>query len=181
MPSSSPWKLIAIAAAAVMALPAFDAVADFGPKPKKPAVDCTLRKNHNNPACQPHRKDATQDEIYNAAYWMNRAGRFAQALDILKLAKDQNDPRVLNETGYATRKLGNVEAALGFYKRALAIDPDYVFARAYMGEALLLQGDLAAAGEQLSEIGRRCGTSCTAYSHLAEHIAKFEAGAKHGG
>ena len=97
------------------------------------------------------------------------------------LAKDQNDPRVLNETGYATRKLGDVVAALGFYQRALAANPDYVFARAYMGEALLMQGDLTAANDQLREIGQRCGTSCTAYSHLAEHIAKFEAGTKHGG
>ena len=179
MPSTSLWKSIAIAAAAQMAVPAFEAVADFD-KPKKPSVDCTQRKNRNNPACQPHRTDATQDEIYNAAYWMNRSGQFATALDILKLAKDRNDPRILNETGYATRKLGNVEAARGFYRRALAIDPDYVFARAYMGEALLTQGDLTAAGEQLREISQRCGTSCTAYSHLAEHIAKFE-GAKHGG
>ncbi len=89
--------------------------------------------------------------------------------------------RVLNETGFATRKLGNVAAALGYYQRALAVDPNYVYARAYMGEALLMQGDLTAASDQLREIGQRCGTSCPAYGHLAEHIAKFEAGVKHGG
>ena len=177
---SSSWKSVTWTAAVLIALPIGAAVADFD-KPKKPAVDCSLRKNKDKPACQPHRVDATHDEIYNAAYWMNRNGKFAEALDILKLARNQNDVRVLNETGFATRKLGDVAAALGYYQRALAVDPNYVFARAYMGEALLMQGDLSAASDQLREIGQRCGTLCAAYGHLAEHIAKFEAGVKHGG
>jgi tetratricopeptide (TPR) repeat protein len=171
---------VLIVIAAVMAFPVIEAAADFD-KPKKPAVDCTQRKNRNNPACQPHRAGATQDEIYNAAYWMNRSGRFAEALDILKLAKTPDDPRILNETGYATRKLGNVRAALGYYRRALAVNPDYVFARAYMGEALLLQGDIEGANAQLSEIASRCGTSCPAYVHLSGHIAQHSAGSGQGG
>ena len=73
----SPRKAIAIAAAALIALPIGAAVADFD-KPKKPAVDCSLKKNASKPACQPARADATQDEVYNAAYWMNRAGKFGQ-------------------------------------------------------------------------------------------------------
>lgn len=179
MPISSPRIALCLTATALMAFPFAAAVADFdNPKPR---VDCTQKKNKSKPACQPHRTDATQDEIYNAAYWMNRSGQFAAAIGILKLARNPEDARILNETGYATRKLGNVAAALGFYQRALAIDPNYVYARAYMGEALLMQGDLTAANDQLREIGQRCGTGCTAYSHLAEHIAKFEAGAKHGG
>jgi hypothetical protein len=43
-----------------------------------------------------------------------------------------------------------------------------------MGEALLTKGDVAAARNELSEIASRCGTGCTAYVHLAEHIAKAE-------
>lgn len=169
MRASSITKMIAAAIALTVAVPSATAVADFAPKPKK-KVDC--RKHPSNPACNPDRPDATQDEIYNAAYWMNRAGRFQEALDLLRRTRGQAEARVLNEMGYATRKLGDVAGALVYYRRALAVDPDYVYARAYMGEALLLQGDAAAASEQLAEIGRRCGTGCTAYAHLAEHIAK---------
>ena len=156
-----------------LALPATVATADFdSPAPK---VDCTKQKNKNKPACQPHRKDEAQDEIYNAAYWMNRSGHYAEALAILKRAPEGDDPRVLNETGFATRQLGDASTALGYYKRALTIDPNYVYARAYMGEALLLQGDRDAASDQLREIGQRCGTTCPAYGHLAEHIAEYDA------
>lgn len=168
---------LACAAAVVLALPATVATADFdSPAPR---VDCSKQKNKNKPACQPHRNGATQDEIYNAAYWMNRSGHFAEALDILKRAPKPDDARVLNETGFATRKLGDATAALTYYKRALTIDPNYVYARAYMGEALLLQGNRDAANDQLREIGQRCGTSCPAYGHLAAHIAEFDAN-RHG-
>lgn len=148
------------------------ALADFdAPKPR---VDCTKKKNKTKPECQPHRAEATDDEIYNAAYWLARNGKYAEALDVLKRAKDQNAPRILNETGFATRKLGDVDSALIYYRRALAIDPNYVFARAYMGEALLAKGDMAAARRELSEIAARCGRDCTAYVHLDEKIAKAE-------
>jgi tetratricopeptide (TPR) repeat protein len=154
------------------------ALADFdAPKPR---VDCTKKKNKTKPECQPHRAEATDDEIYNAAYWLARNGKYAEALDVLKRAKDQNAPRILNETGFATRKLGDVDGALVYYRRALAIDPNYVFARAYMGEALLTRGDMAAARHELSEIAARCGTDCTAYVHLAEHIAEVERTAQGG-
>lgn len=171
--------LCSLAIAAMIAIPAAAPRADFDDP--KPRIDCTQKKNKNKPACQPHRSDATQDEIYNAAYWMNRTGQHAEALATLELAKDQNDPRVLNETGYATRKLGNAEAALGFYRRALANNPDYVFARAYMGEALLVQGDMDGARAQLDEIEKRCGVACPAHAHLAKSIAKAIASGKAGG
>ena len=152
------------------------AFADFD-VPSKPKVDCTKNKNKDKPECKPNHKDASDDEIYNAAYWLARSEKYAEALAVLKLAKNQDVPRILNETGFSTRKLGDVDGALAYYRRALAIDPNYVFARAYMGEALLTKGDMAAAKRELSEIARRGGTGCTAYVHLASNIAKAE---KHG-
>jgi tetratricopeptide (TPR) repeat protein len=168
-----------LAGSMLMAGPAAPVRADFDdPKPK---IDCTQKKNKSKPACQPQRFDATDDEIYNAAYWMNRSGQFVDALATLRLAKDQDDPRLLNESGFATRKLGDVEAALSFYRRALAKKPDYVFARAYMGEALLVQGDMDGAKAQLAEIERLCGRACPAHAHLSESIAKAAALVKTGG
>ena len=173
-------KVLSLAAAAsLVSLVPAAAFADFDSP--KPHVDCTKKKNKNNPACKPSRADATDDEIYNAAYWKARTGEYAQALTILKLAKNQDDPRILNETGYSTRKLGNVDQALVFYRRALTLNPDYVVARSYLGEAFLSKGDLAAANSELREIEKRCGTSCTPYANLSGHIAEYQATLARGG
>ncbi len=155
------------------------AFADFG-KPK-PKIDCKKPENKNKPACKPKVGRATDDEIYHAAYWMAREGRYAAALDILAMAQHQDDPRILNATGFATRKLGHVDAALPFYHRALQRDPGYVLAREYLGEAYLAKGDLAAAIDQLTAIEARCGRSCTAYIHLAGYIDAFKAGQRERG
>ena len=86
---------------------------------------------------------------------------------MLQRVENQDDPRVLNYLGFAKRKSGRVEEGLTYYRRALGINPDFVLAREYMGEALLQKGDVSAAREQLNEIGKRCGTSCPSYVKLA--------------
>lgn len=145
----------------------------FFDAPAKPKIDCTLKKNKSKPACRPsHREDASQ-EIYNAAYVLAKQERFAEALALLKRA-DRRDPRVLNYTGYVTRKLGDVEGALVFYRQALALNPNHTTARAYMGEALLQQGKVDAAKAELVEIEKRCGRACAEYADLAAHIAAHE-------
>jgi tetratricopeptide (TPR) repeat protein len=169
--------LMGVVAAVALAFVPVSASADFGPKPK---VDCKKKENKNKPACKPS-NGASTDEVFNAAYWMAKQGQYDAALRVLALAPDQNDPRILNATGLATRKSGNVEAAIPFYARALAIDPNYVLAREYLGEAYLSQGDLASAQDQLSEIGARCGTACTAYTHLAQHITNYKNAVKQAG
>ncbi len=114
---------------------------------------------------------ATTDEVYQAGYWLAKQGRFVEAVSMLQRAEASNDPRVLNVLGFATRKQGHIDEGLAYYRRALAIDPNYVLAREYMGEAFLQKGDIASAREQLSEIGSRCGTGCTSYVKLASLIA----------
>jgi tetratricopeptide (TPR) repeat protein len=154
------------------------AFADFDP-PVKKKVDCSKPENKNKPACKPS-NSATDDEIYNAGYWMARSGQYAEALAVFRMAANQNDPRILTGLGFTTRKLGNVDAAFAYYDRALAQAPNLVLTRAYLGEAHLMKGDLAAAQHQLSEIQGRCGTSCEAYAQLAGHIAAYTAKAPKG-
>ena len=113
----------------------------------------------------------TEDEKFFAGYWLAKNGRYLEAINVLTQVKDKNDPRVLNYIGFATRKLGNVDKALIYYKRAISLDPDYVMSRAYMGEAYLAKGDRVAARDQLREIANRCGTSCEAYAKLKGAIA----------
>ena len=144
-----------------------------------PKIDCSKKENRSKPQCKKSQLGPapgpavagrpSADEMFFAAYGLARAGQYAAALDILKVA-DQSDPRVLNYQGFATRKLGLVDAALPLYRRALDIDPDYVLARAYMGEAYLQKGQPAEARGQLAEIERRCGRACAEYVDLAMQI-----------
>lgn len=163
--------LAAIAGCAMLAVAAPVYANDDGPA--TPRIDCSKAKNKNKPACKPHHQ-ASDDEIVNGAYWLAHAGQLKEALALLATVKNPDNPRVLNAKGFATRKLGDVDGALPYYMRALAIAPDYVQAREYMGEAFLAKGDLQRASEQLGEIEKRCGTHCVSFVALAHEITAFQ-------
>ena len=118
---------------------------------------------------------STDDERFLAGYWLAKNARYEEALVVLSTVENKNDPRVWNYIGFATRKLGRVSEALDYYGKAIALKPDYVMARAYMGEAYLAQGDLVAARNQLDEIAKSCGTTCTAYESLKAKVAAYKA------
>jgi tetratricopeptide (TPR) repeat protein len=172
-------RCAALVAAAAFLVPA-SAFADFDP-PARPKIDCTKPGNKNKPACKDQHGVLSDDEIYNSAYWMARQGQYREALVLLSRAKNKNDPRVLNATGFATRKLGNVDGALPYYARALEINPNYTVAREYLGEAFLAKGDVRNAQAQLGEIEQRCGKACAPYATLLQQIASFEARHASGG
>lgn len=107
------------------------------------------------------------------AYGKARAddGDFEHAIEVLSMAPDQNDARVLNMLGYSSRKLGRMDEALVFYKAAIATNPDFSLVREYLGEAYIQLGLLEKAREQLTEIERICGgRQCGEYNQLAELI-----------
>jgi tetratricopeptide (TPR) repeat protein len=121
----------------------------------------------------------SDDELFYAGYWLAKSGHYEQAISYLKLAQ-KKDERVLTYIGYATRKLGDVQQALPIYRQALDLNPNYVVARAYLGEAFLSLGEPAKARDELAEIERRCGATCAAYADLKGHIADFETGSEKG-
>jgi tetratricopeptide (TPR) repeat protein len=112
------------------------------------------------------------EDLYQQGRSLALAGRYDDALAVLALVTNQNDPRVLNYTGYANRKAGRFETAFRYYNKALAIDPNFVLAREYLGEGYAALGRIDLAKEQLVEIAARCGTTCEEYQDLAEHIAE---------
>lgn len=114
------------------------------------------------------------EELFYAGYWLAKNGQYEKALGYLTLAR-KKDERVLTYIGFATRKLGHVDEALPLYRKALAVNPDYVVARAYMGEAFLTKHEPDKARAELAEIARRCGTSCPAYVDLDNHIQSYAA------
>lgn len=170
---------LAVSAALAIALAPSGASA-FGDEPAKPKIDCSKKANKSHPACKNNRDGATDDEVYNAAYWLAKSGSYAEARALLLTASNPDDPRILNYLGYTTRKLGDVDGALVYYGKALALKPDYTLARSYLGEAHLQKGDVTAAKSELGEIERRCGTGCQEYAELAGHIDRFERSADRG-
>jgi tetratricopeptide (TPR) repeat protein len=106
------------------------------------------------------------------AYALAQEGRYQEALATLDLLQNPNTAEALNYRGYATRKLGRVDEGIGYYLQSVALDPEYTLVREYLGEAYLIKGDLPSAKLQLTEIEKRCGTTCEPYQDLAEAIAE---------
>lgn len=112
----------------------------------------------------------SDQNIYEVARNLAYGKRYDEAITILKLAKNQNDPRILNYLGYSTRKSGDVKKGLAYYRAAIKADPNYTLARSYMGEAYLQLGDKKSAMIQLSEIKARCTGACPEYAALETQI-----------
>ncbi|CAN5317902.1 tetratricopeptide repeat protein [soil metagenome] len=111
------------------------------------------------------------EDLYQQGRSLALAGHYDDALAVLALVTNQADPRVLNYTGYANRKAGRFEVAFSYYQKALAIDPNFVLAREYLGEGYVAQGRVDLAKAQLVEIAARCGTTCEEYQELSQNIA----------
>ncbi len=115
------------------------------------------------------------DSIYETARYLAKEGRYDEAIVLLYPISDSQDKRVLNYLGYSWRKSGHIELGLKYYHQALAIDPDYVLVREYLGEALIQKGDIAGAKAQLIEIETRCGVTCEPYVELRKELTKVNA------
>lgn len=113
----------------------------------------------------------TDDELYEAARALAYAEQYDEAIVLLELASNRNDPRILNYLGFSHRNAGRFEVGMGYYQEALKRDPDYVLARSYMGQALLQNGDRVGATVQLVEIEKRAGKDNWPYESLASALA----------
>ena len=80
--------------------------------------------------------------------------------------RDQQDDVVLTYIGYSKRKLGAVDEGIAYYHRALAINPDNVNTREYLGEGYVAMGrfDLARGriGEDRGNLRDRLRPVCPA-------------------
>lgn len=106
------------------------------------------------------------DTLYDAARELAYDGQYDRAIDLLQLANNPDDPRILNYLGFANRKAGRMDVGMGYYKEALKRDPDYILARSYMGQAYLQQNQRNAARDQLLEIEARGGKGTWAHTAL---------------
>jgi Flp pilus assembly protein TadD len=118
----------------------------------------------------PKKQSFNDDELYRAAREFAYDGQYDNAITALRLAENQNDPRILNYLGYANRKAGRMDLGMSYYRKALQADENYILARSYMGQALMEQGDVQAARVQLVEIRDRGGEDTWAYRALLQSL-----------
>lgn len=114
--------------------------------------------------------------VYDMAVRFAKKGQYDNAILLLSSLKRNDDPRVLNYLGFATRKSGDPDGAIVFYEKALALEPGFTQARQYLGEAWLQLQQTGLAEEQLAEIKARCGEDCDDYRKLAQMIDAYRAG-----
>ena len=166
----------ALAAAVLVSLsaPAWSAGADTTRKPsapqqptcKKGYVYSTIRKK-----CVKTLSETVPDVELKAQGWaLAEAGDYEAAIELFRIVADPADPEALNGLGYGNRKLGRLETGIAYYRRALALAPDYHRAREYLGEGYVAAGKVVEAKAELGEIGRRCGFTCEEYYELASAI-----------
>ena len=152
------------------------AASDTTNKPKN-ATSCPTGKvwdNEKQDCVAPKKGEIDDNSIYEAGRDLANVYRYDEAIDVLQLAANRGDPRILNLLGYANRKAGRLEVGIGYYREALAIDPGFTLARSYYGEALLLKEDVGGAMEQLVAIEKLCGSqACKEYADLAFEIRAY--------
>lgn len=164
-----------LVAAPLLVTPAISAGGGGGSDPV-PACKGGKIWDKNKQKCVPKTSALDDDSIYETGRSLAMQGRYGEAIEVLSLAKDKTDPRILNYLGYSHRKQGRVLVGLGYYREALRNNPDYTLVREYMGEAHLQLGDVASAREQLGEIEKRCGKTCSEYMELAGQIDAYVKG-----
>lgn len=135
-----------------------------------PAPDATPNATEE---AAPRRSDAGLDR----AAELIRAEQFEQALPVLAevLQRNPQNADALNWLGYANRRLGRFDEAVGYYRQALAADPRHLGAREYLGEAYLEQGNVSAAQEQMAAIEAACALGCPELTALRSAIEAFQA------
>ncbi|MDU4128420.1 MULTISPECIES: tetratricopeptide repeat protein [Pantoea] len=135
--------------------------------------DCPKGQVYNGKtkACVPEKTSMLSDEDKTRyAYHLAKKGEYQAALNLLDTLKNPDTREAWNYRGYATRKLGRTDEGIGYYQRAIAIDPRYAKVREYLGEAWMIKGRPDLAREQLKTIAGICGTDCEEYRDLQAAI-----------
>ncbi len=110
---------------------------------------------------------------FAAARALLLSGKYQEAIAVLRALNDDGNPDVAASIGYAYSRIGRLGDAKVWYDKALATNPDHVWALAYTGIWRVEQDDVPNAQRDLEKVAALCGgTGCIAYRELAEAIAR---------
>jgi tetratricopeptide (TPR) repeat protein len=103
------------------------------------------------------------------------AGDWNGAIEVLTSAalRDDRNADIQNYVGYAYRRLRQLDPAMRHYQQALMLNPRHRSAHEHLGEAYLVQGDLAKAEEHLAALEQVCLIPCEEYDDLKRAIAEY--------
>ena len=91
------------------------------------------------------------------------------------IKKDEEDAEAYNLLGYIERQLQNYILAIKFYKRALAINNDFIGAHHYIAMAYLELDDIEKAKYHLNRLDLICLFGCEDYFEVKNKIKLYEA------
>ncbi len=113
---------------------------------------------------------------YAEAVGLINQERFVEAFAALERTQEAVGPHadILNYMGFTSRKLGRFDAALGYYREALRLDPNHLGATEYLGELYIQMGQLDRARTQLARLDELCAYGCTQREELARWIERAE-------
>ncbi len=164
---------VLLASALALSFPVIAFAAGSDSTPPKPVVSCENgmvydKKTKKCVAATNNR--LTPEDLYQTVRELAYSGAYEDA-QIVLAAMPQNDDRTLTYMGFTNRKMGNAEAGMAYYERALAVNPANILARSYMGQGMVEQGNIADAMAQLREIRLFGGTGTWAEASLRTAIA----------
>jgi tetratricopeptide (TPR) repeat protein len=129
------------------------------------------------PSQMPSPKDQARETDFQKAEYLIKGEKCDEAIPILQsvVADNPRDADAWNYLGFCHRKLGKNQEALGYYDKALKLNPKHKGAREYLGELYLNMGDLPKAEEQLAILRSLCPSGCEELEDLEADIADYKA------
>jgi cytochrome c-type biogenesis protein CcmH/NrfG len=170
---SATRTVLALAAVSAMSLATIDAFAAGGggsmPSPSMPRPD-------TSPSSKPKPKDQARETDFQKAEYLIKAEKYEDAIPLLQsvVADNPRDADAWNYLGFASRKLNKNEEALGYYDKALKLDPKHKGAHEYLGELHLQMGNLAKAEEEFATLKTLCPTGCEELEDLEADITDYK-------
>jgi tetratricopeptide (TPR) repeat protein len=98
-------------------------------------------------------------------------GDYEKALEVLGVVRNRENDVALTYIGYASRKLGRVDEGIAYYRRALALNPQNLNTREYLGEGYVAAGRVDLALAELATLEALCGADCDQVEQLQLAIA----------
>ena len=105
-----------------------------------------------------------------------KAGKYEQAVELLKAANESGSAEWNNLMGFSLRKktAPDLVAAENHYEAALKIEPKHRSALEYYGELKLMKNDLPGAEALLARLDKACFFGCEEYTDLKQAIQKYK-------
>ena len=115
---------------------------------------------------------STMPSSYQKAVKIIKSGKYQEAIPSLKLAesKKPKDADIANLLGGTHRKIGDLEKAGIYYRKALKIDGKHKGALEYQGELFLMVGNKAVAEDNLRKLDKICWLDCSEFYDLQTAI-----------